>query len=370
MKKILLQSLVLSCTSVPVMAQLDVSTTPGNKIVILEEYTGIYCVNCPDGHKVANTYKASKPKGSVILVNIHTSSFADATPDYRTADGDAIARIPGTGITGYPQGSINRHDFGSGSTAMSRSKWASSANTILSQASPVNVAVRANINPATRELEVEVKAYYTAAETVENKLTVMLIEDSLYSDQVGDTYYPEMVTPAGYTHLHMLRDVITPAATGELISPTTKGTTITKKYTATIPADYKGVKANIKNMSVVAFVAQGNKEILSGAEAHVTHNGGLAAPEYTSPIPVLNLYPNPVASSNLSAAFSVNDDVVLGWKVIDMTGKEISKALPQKYPSGYHTIHINTDQMANGIYQLVLTTADGLSRTDRFSVLK
>ena len=79
------------------MAQLPVSTTPQNKKVVLEEFTGINCQYCPDGHKIANNIKASKPAGDVILVNIHTGGYANPSagqPDYRTADGNAIAAIP------------------------------------------------------------------------------------------------------------------------------------------------------------------------------------------------------------------------------------------------------------------------------------
>ena len=32
------------------LAQTIVSTSPENKKIILEEYTGIHCTYCPDGH--------------------------------------------------------------------------------------------------------------------------------------------------------------------------------------------------------------------------------------------------------------------------------------------------------------------------------
>ena len=35
------------------ISQTFVSTTPENKNVILEEFTGITCVYCPDGHRIA-----------------------------------------------------------------------------------------------------------------------------------------------------------------------------------------------------------------------------------------------------------------------------------------------------------------------------
>ena len=49
-------------------AQTIVSTTAQNKKVVLEEFTGIHCTFCPDGHKRANELKAANA-GNVFLVN-------------------------------------------------------------------------------------------------------------------------------------------------------------------------------------------------------------------------------------------------------------------------------------------------------------
>jgi hypothetical protein len=369
MKKVLLQSIAIGCLSLPCMGQLEVSTAPKNKVAVLEEYTGIKCTWCPDGHKRANAFKASKPAGDVILVNIHTGSYANGSPDFRTTDGDAIAKIPGTGISGYPQGSMNRHDFGSGSTATNRGEWAGNGNIILTQASPVNVAIMGTIDSVTRELEVEVKAYYTETETKVNKLTVMLIQDSLYSAQTGSSKYPEMETSKGYLHMHMLRDVITTSATGELVSPTTKGTTITKKYKIVLPIDYKGVLADIDDMSVVAFIAQGDQEILSGASAPVTRKKALSIAAGKQIVTEFKIYPNP-ASSDFSASFSILQDARIGWKIIDMTGREILNGLAQKYTPGDHTIRINTEQLATGAYKLVMVADNSPFRSESFSIVK
>lgn len=73
MKKQLLTILATGAIS-SMFAQLPVSTTPTNRKVVIEEFTGIKCQYCPDGHKIANTIKASKAPGEVILVNIHTGS--------------------------------------------------------------------------------------------------------------------------------------------------------------------------------------------------------------------------------------------------------------------------------------------------------
>ena len=58
MKKLLSLSL-FSAYSVVGMAQLPVSTSAENKNAVLEEFTGIYCVYCPDGHKRANEIQSA-----------------------------------------------------------------------------------------------------------------------------------------------------------------------------------------------------------------------------------------------------------------------------------------------------------------------
>ena len=89
-------------------AQTFVSTAPGNKTVLLEEYTGIYCQFCPDGHKVANSIADANP-GKVHIINVHTGTYANpqsGDPNFKTPFGAALASA--ANVSGYPAGSINR----------------------------------------------------------------------------------------------------------------------------------------------------------------------------------------------------------------------------------------------------------------------
>ena len=58
-----------------VAAQTIVSTNPENKKIILEEYTGIHCTYCPDGHEIAQSLKDANPD-NVFIINIHTGGYA------------------------------------------------------------------------------------------------------------------------------------------------------------------------------------------------------------------------------------------------------------------------------------------------------
>jgi hypothetical protein len=278
MKKILLSSLALALQATA-FAQLPVSTAPSNKTVVLEEFTGIKCVYCPDGHKIANNIKTGNTPGKVILVNIHTGSFATPSgtePDYRTAEGNAIAAISTMGITGYPTGSMNRHIYQGTAIAMSRGVWAQYATQTLGQPSYVNVALQGTLNVTTRVLTVNVEVYYTGASPVAtNNLTVMLLENDVVGPQTGGTNYnPTQVNPDGtYNHQHMLRKVLNTSAMGETISPTTSGTLIQKQYTFTVPAQFVNNAPQLGNLEIAAFVAESNTEIISGAYGPLTLTG-------------------------------------------------------------------------------------------------
>ena len=59
MKKIFgfISSMIISYS----FSQTIVTTNPENKKVILEEYTGIHCTYCPDGHEIAQSLKNQYP---------------------------------------------------------------------------------------------------------------------------------------------------------------------------------------------------------------------------------------------------------------------------------------------------------------------
>lgn len=272
MKKLLL--LAGCAVSMGAMAQQWVATTPQPRNVILEEFTGVNCGYCPDGHRIANDLVKNNPN-RVFLINIHAGSFANpgsGQPDFRTAAGTAIDAA--AGVTGYPSGSVNRSTSPWG---QSRSAWTNLASGILSQTSPVNVAVKASVDMATRTITTEVEVYYTGNEAnAKNFLTVALTQDDILGPQSDfGNYFPENWVNGQYRHNHVLRQMITPGNFGEQLDTTTSGKYYYRKYTTIIPENYINTKANLTKMNVVAFVAQGNNNILSGVEAPVTFDNAV-----------------------------------------------------------------------------------------------
>ena len=269
MKKVL-SLVVLAFLSVfTVMAQGEqfVSTEVSNKNVVLEEYTGINCGYCPDGHRIANEIAAAHP-GRVFVINVHAGSYAANT--YTTQFGNALANQ--TGLDGYPAGTVNRHVFSGSVTSLGRNQWTSASNTILNQTSPVNIAARGTLDWTTRELNITVQLYYTANEANStNKLNVAILQDNVIGSQSGASYNPAQQVGNQYRHMHMLRHLIT-GQWGEDVTTTTQGSFVEKTYSYTIPASLgspNAIAAKLEDLHFVAFVAQGQQEILTGCEVEI-----------------------------------------------------------------------------------------------------
>ncbi len=252
--------------------QTIVSTTPEDKKVILEEFTGIYCVYCPEGHTIAQGFQQNNP-GEVFLINIHVGSFAAPSggdPDFRTPFGTAIANQ--SGLIGYPAGTVNRHVFpgraqnGGNGTAMSRNQWVISGNEILNEASYMNMAVEADIDVQTNELTVHVEAFYTGnSPQSTNKLNVALLQNNTLGPQTGGNAGNE------YVHMNRLIHMVT-GQWGDEVSPTTNGSFIDRTYTYTIPSAHNNVPIKIEDLELVVFMTETNQEIISGNGSFPTYS--------------------------------------------------------------------------------------------------
>ena len=248
-------NLLLSFLTLATFAQTIVSTDPENKKVVLEEFTGITCGYCPDGHAIAQNIQNNNP-GNVFLINIHQGGFANPGNsgfDFRTPFGNALAAQVGANF--YPSATINRN-----SNALSRGAWTSAANTVLGQSSNTNVGVEATIDVQTNTITVHVEAFYTAdSPESTNKLNIALLQNNTIGPQTdyGNGNSTE------YNHMHRLVWLIT-GQWGEIINTTTEGTFIDETYTYDIPDSYNNVPVKIEDLEVVAFITETQKDIPSG----------------------------------------------------------------------------------------------------------
>lgn len=298
-------------------AQTFVSTTPENRNVVLEEFTGIHCGFCPDGHRLAQELSDANP-GDVVLVNIHVGSYATpgaGEPDFRTSFGPSIDGQ--AGVCGYPAGSVNREYFpnyfqtnqqgdpcGTEPTAQSRGSWATTGGIVLGQASPVNVAAQATLDLSTGKLTVVAEAYYTADGTgATNYLNVAVLQSGVVGPQSGSSANPTQVNPDGtYTHNHMLRHMMT-GQWGADVTPTTMGSFFTDSYVWDIPTDINGVAVDLNNLEVVVFIAEGHEEVVTGAKASLS----VSSPNSYDALPAAVNVPEFVCESEISPKVTIQN---------------------------------------------------------------
>jgi hypothetical protein len=368
MKKHLL-SFVAASLTVSAFAQLPVSQTPALRKVVVEEFTGIHCQYCPDGHKKADQLVAANPSGNFVI-NIHVGGYSTpggGEPDFRTSFGTSIMNQ--TGLTGYPAGTVNRHPFagyaqnGSTGTAMSRSYWASAAGQIESLPSIVNVAFQGTLDASTNILTVDVEAYYTGTSTVStNYFNLALLQDSIDGPQTGgSTWYPANYVNGMYQHNKVLRHLIT-GQWGDVISNPTAGTLFAKTYTYTVPSQLPlvlsgGVQTGVvlKDLRLIAFVTETQQEVLSGNKGPLTIINSLPTGinSNSSEKNIVSLFPNPTSgNSTVGMELVKQEDVSI--KVINMLGSEVYnyKANLEK---GIHLVDINGANLSSGVYFVEVT---------------
>ncbi|MGI9593007.1 MAG: T9SS type A sorting domain-containing protein [Patiriisocius sp.] len=273
MKKKIYLGILMSFFGYCAFAQTIVSTTPENRKVILEEFTGINCTFCPQGHAIAQNIQNNN-QGDVFLINIHSGGYANPNgnqPDFRTQWGQAIDNQSGS--VGYPAGTVNRQNFpgqeqgNNGTTALSRGQWAGAANAVLGENSYANTAVNAVVDVQTRIMTVDVEAFYTDNSPVAtNKFNVAVLQNNTLGPQVGGNM------GNSYVHQHRLIDLLT-GQWGEDITNTTTGSLFSNQYVYAIPDDINGIPVRIEDLEVVVFISETTQYIVSGNGTLPTYTG-------------------------------------------------------------------------------------------------
>jgi len=263
------------------------SNTPSKRVAVVEEYTGVRCTFCPDGHRRAQSFVDAYP-GKVVVINVHTGSFASAAagwPDFTNEFGAAMASKAGMGQagTGYPGGSISRNTFkdypemagfkmakGDAYTLLNRGGWwnngiSPGGDIIVGMNAPVNVAVMPKYTAGSREVQVTVELFFTSTVADGAKLNIALLEDNVKGKQIDAGK-----TIEDYNHKHLLRHLLTGQWGAEIsITEAKVGSRVKKSFKYTIPEkDKNGAPIKVEDCKIAAYVtAYDNNDILNGAQA-------------------------------------------------------------------------------------------------------
>ncbi len=182
----------------------------GDRYILLEEFTGVRCVTCPQGAAEIANLKSFYGK-NLIPVAIHAGFFAVKYPgsryDLKTSNGQSLHDWFGA-PDGYPSAVINRQVFaGESGLHLGRNQWANYISQQLQVIPKVKLSMRANFNESTRQLEVTVDVEAQEDINRDLRLSVLLKEDNIVDIQ-ADVNAPGGLVPQ-YNHKYVLRDMLT-----------------------------------------------------------------------------------------------------------------------------------------------------------------
>lgn len=199
----------------------ETDNTPPVKNVLLEDYTGHTCGNCPYAGILVNDSLAPFFGKRLKVMSVHAGFFAVPCPqgipctptmpagccttDFRTDAGEEWDFKFQNSAGGNPNGLVDRVDYPTTQQVKYPSTWQTEINARLSVSTPFRLRVKTAYETSSREAKIAVQAQTVAAVNGNYKLQVVVTEDSLYDWQV---WYPPRVPeydPA-YLHRHVLRD--------------------------------------------------------------------------------------------------------------------------------------------------------------------
>lgn len=256
--------------------------TTHTKKILIEDYTGHICPNCPRAARKLHDIDSTYP-GKIIGLAIHVGGLAAPAPghggtpstsflaDYRTTIGNDYDAIFGTAAFGLPQGLFNRKDFDAVSQTHLKfyANWVSYISTIIAEPAVADLQIINDYNDTTKKLCCAIKSSFLNNLSGTYNLVALIVQDSIidWQDDIDNGQVPN------YLHRHMLRDAISPVgAWGEVVATgsTVAGATNTKRYAYTIPSQYNNVSVDINHCYIVAFIYNtATYEIIQSEEAKV-----------------------------------------------------------------------------------------------------
>ena len=247
-----------------------VVTPPGERKVLVEDYTGHKCGNCPRAAKALYDLK-SIYGDKLVIIGVHAGTFATPFPpaagiftyDFRNPTSMQLDTDFGISLAGNPNGMVNRRTV-NGNHIISSTKWSSEVATALAISDPVPViiSISNSYDQFTRTLTAEVTTEFVSTVAGTHRLSVYMVEDSIINWQKDYDVTPNDIPD--YVHREVLRGAMN-GTYGDVLTNTTGSTVNTLTFSSVLAADW-----NEEQFSVVAFVyEESSKEILQVEQVHV-----------------------------------------------------------------------------------------------------
>ncbi|MEL7120456.1 MAG: hypothetical protein AAFO07_13480, partial [Bacteroidota bacterium] len=195
-----LMAFLISCEEVPIIVEPALSVGDcvpvsfdlvenQRRQVLVEEFTGVRCVNCPEGSEELERL-IGQYGDQVVVLSFHAGFFSDPYPesqeDFRTTAGDGLLSFLGSPL-GYPASIINRKKFNGANRLhqVGTSLWNSSIAAELELPLMVRLYGLPNYNAQDNSLSVQLSVFWEETFTAEEeiRMSLFLIENNIADSQ-------------------------------------------------------------------------------------------------------------------------------------------------------------------------------------------
>lgn len=346
-----------------------------NKNVLVEEFTGAWCGDCPEGGVALDTMIQQRPW--VIPVSVHA--------------GDSMTLPNGFGVAtyfnaGYPSivtDRMNMFDDWFYWGEYNLNAWGKVSDDRHMHGAPASVSVfNQHYDWTTRTLTVVVGVtFYNDAEG-DFRLNCWLTEDNVFGPEGDSTdnhwnnhnynsgnplsaFYGDgpLLDPSEYRHDHVLDATLSDIWGDDGIIPDTvyAGNTFIHTYSYTLPVQ-PGMASRWKplDISAIAFVSTFDDFPHQQSIVNAGSVKAVTGIENESSSMQLTVYPNP-AGEKAQVKFLLAAQGKVAAELLTIDGKRISENEYTSLKAGENTLDLNLAGLAGGIYLLKITQPGGVS---------
>jgi len=256
-----------SCCDDPVKVP-DFKPPETSKVVLIEEFTGVNCINCPGGAEEIKRLKGLYPD-NIAAIAIHGGDLSEPLEeskyDLRCEDGEKLVKK--WGGNNKPSAMIDRVKFEGEETVpiAGYNFWNDPVVQELKKEPVVNLNGKAEYDAANKTISIEVNIFPLQNLNGNYKLNIALTEDHIIDAQ----NVKNVGIVKDYEFNHVLRDLVT-NWNGDVINESLiENNPVSFKYKYTVTNELW----KIENMHVIAFVAGGgeidNSPVLNAAEIEI-----------------------------------------------------------------------------------------------------
>jgi|GEM_PF-165751 len=237
-----------------------ISTFVDFKQVLLEDFTGHLCVNCPEAAKLAHDL-AEDLDHKLVIYAVHAGNFAEPvansvlSEDFRTAAGNDLNT--NYAIFANPLALINRVEH-NGLRQVFKDDWETVVMSEIQKPNTVNMELSNTWYPDLSVVKVNIETEFTSAVDGQYKVVVFIVEDNIVAPQLNNDPNIGADTLYNYIHRNILRDAVSPTY-GDYLGD--NGTVVLNEVYSTqytYPVNTAWVTENCR---IIAYVAKTNETL-------------------------------------------------------------------------------------------------------------